>query len=580
VTLRVQLLGPPSITRDGQPVRLAGRKPWAFLTFLLLEERAPTRRDVASRLEPEANDPLAALRWLLHQVRRAVEPEIRIDEWEGRLRIDVTDAADVDVLRLLAVPNDLDEIETLFSGELLEGMAFDDAPGFEMWLALHRTRAHDAAAEMLWWASTTLGSKDPDRAVRLVERGVALDPFCDNINEVLIDLLVQSGNHHVARERIGVIEARYRDGLGIDLPATIRRPLDRPRTPEGIPSGPSARGLLESARARLTSGDHDRAVETARRAADVALATGDPDLELTSLTFLATALIHTHRGRYDEAKGLLSRAVQLASELGDALALADVEREMGFVFAMQGNYGVAEPMLARSATDSDVLGDAVRAGKAETYLGMCRSDRCSWEGAEEALSRAIERFDSAGEVGWQGYTEAMLGRLAERSGDPERGAAIADRAIEHVKAGGWTAVLPWPMLARASCAFTCGDRSLARDGFAEALTIGAEIGDPCWEALALRGLASVRNLDGDRRGATELLGEALSCCRRYPDVYAWARALILTDLNELEDGGDRRHVEEAVALAVAGPMPDLAERLRAWLPEDRSTQTLLQTLAP
>ncbi|MGZ6980511.1 MAG: hypothetical protein ACXVJW_20540, partial [Acidimicrobiia bacterium] len=83
MTLRVQLLGPPSIARDAEPIRLGGRKPWGLLTYLLLEDRPPTRRDVAARLHPEANDPLAALRWLLHQVRRAVEPEVRIDERGG-----------------------------------------------------------------------------------------------------------------------------------------------------------------------------------------------------------------------------------------------------------------------------------------------------------------------------------------------------------------------------------------------------------------------------------------------------------------------------------------------------------------
>jgi DNA-binding SARP family transcriptional activator len=578
VTLRVQLLGPPSIARDGQPVRLAGRKPWGFLTYLLLEDRPPTRRDIAGRLEPEANDPLAAVRWLLHQVRRAVEPEIRIEERDGRLHLEIDDGTDVDVLRLLAVPDDIDEIETLFSGELLDGMWFDDAPAFEMWLALHRTRVHDTAAEAIWWASTQLGSKDTERALRMVERGMALDPYCDNVNELFIDLLVQNGNLDVARDRIDALEKRYADGLGIPLPDTIRRPLDRRVTTSGIPSTASARGLLESARARLSAGDHDRAAETARRAADLALASGDPQLELTSLSFLAATLIHTHRGRDQEAKGLLSRAAQLANELGDRSALADVEREMAFVFVMEGDYGVAEPLLVRSVAHAEGIGDRFRAGKAETYLGICRSDRCAWDAAEDALSRAIDRFDRAGERGWQGYTEGTLARAIERSGDPERGLGIAAQGVERVRAAGWTAALPWPMLVAAGCAFASGRRDEARDRFAEAFTIGAEIGEPCWESLGLRGLSSVKLADGDRDGAVEMLEDALSLCRRYPDIYAWARALILTDLVELERGRDARHLDEALGLAVAGPIPDLAERLAQWSRPDPSPQTHLQTV--
>ena len=73
--------------------------------------------------------------------------------------------------------------------------------------------------------------------------------------------------------------------------------------------------------------------------------------------------------------------------------------------------------------------------------------------------------------------------------------------------------------------------------FSEALTFAVEIGDPCYEALALRGLGLVRapvNADA----AIRLLIDGLTCCRRYQDVYPWVRAVILTDLVELQHGAD------------------------------------------
>ena len=164
MALDLQLLGQPAITRDGLPVSLSGRKPWGLLAFLLLEPH-PTRREVASRLVPEANDPLAALRWLLHQVRRAIEPEGTIVELDGRLELRLADAVTVDLLDLLGVPDDVDVIERLVRGELLEGMDFEDAPSFELWLSLQRTRVHDVIAEALWWIGSRLGTDDPDRAL-------------------------------------------------------------------------------------------------------------------------------------------------------------------------------------------------------------------------------------------------------------------------------------------------------------------------------------------------------------------------------------------------------------------------------
>lgn len=574
----VRLLGPPVLHRDGHAVRLGGRKTWGLLTFLVLEQRPPTRRDVIDRLVPEANDPLAALRWLLHQVRRALHPDATIEERDGRLVL-VRGDADVDVLRLLDVPRTVEEVERLVGGELLEGMAFDDAPAFEFWLALARTRVRNAGAEALWWAATQVASREPERALRLVERGLSLDPYCETKNELMVDLYVQMGNRAAALAHVQAVDRLYRDDLGGPMPETIRRPLERLRIPASVGAAPSARALFHAARARLESGEYDRAVETARRAADAALATGERRLELDALALLASVLIHTHRGRDLEAKGLLSRAAQLANELGDVAGLVDVEREMGFVLCMEANYGAAEAALAHSAALAGEVGDEERAGKAETYLGVCRSDRCDFAAAEEVLVRAIERFGSMGNLGWRGYAEGMLARVFGRSGDPGRGRAVAETGTEHVRRGGWTAILPWPMLVAADCALVAGDRDRAEGIFGEALTLGTEIGDPCWESLSLRGLGLLRATAGDTPAAVELLTDGLARCTRFDDVYAWARAVILADLVELERGRDPAHVAAGLEVALSGPMPDLAERLRPWLPQ-AAAQTRPQTAAP
>src|SRR5882762_7866631 len=75
--LAIQLLGPPAIKRDGEPVRtLRGRKAWALLCYLLLAERPPSRRHLAELLFGDAEDPLGALRWTLGELRRALRPEV------------------------------------------------------------------------------------------------------------------------------------------------------------------------------------------------------------------------------------------------------------------------------------------------------------------------------------------------------------------------------------------------------------------------------------------------------------------------------------------------------------------------
>ena len=77
--VRIRLLGPPTIERDGQPVRPPrGGKSWALLCYLLLAERPPSRTHLAELLFTEANDPLGALRWTLLNVPASVVRRIRL----------------------------------------------------------------------------------------------------------------------------------------------------------------------------------------------------------------------------------------------------------------------------------------------------------------------------------------------------------------------------------------------------------------------------------------------------------------------------------------------------------------------
>lgn len=245
---------------------------------------------------------------------------------------------------------------------------------------------------------------------------------------------------------------------------------------------------------------------------------------------------------------------------------------------------MAEPVLVRSVDHALAVGDATRAAKARTYLGMCLSDRCEYEQATTTLTTAIDGFCAARQQSWRGYAEAMLARAVERSGDPASATELARAGLDHVRRGGWRAVLPWPMVVLGSCALGTGDRDSAATSFAESLTYATEINDPCYQAMALRGLGLLQ-LPGDQAEAARLLREGVAATRRHRDVYPWIRALILTDLVELQRGADRRVVDEATALAAAGPLPDLAERLLPYragpdtaAPDLDPRQTLSQTV--
>jgi hypothetical protein len=107
----------------------------------------------------------------------------------------------------------------------------------------------------------------------------------------------------------------------------------------------------------------------------------------------------------------------------------------------------------------------------------------------------------------------------------------------------------------------------------EAYTLGGEIGDPCWEALALRGLALIAQRERRAGQARNLLTEA--------------RRLLPAPLRRLpvgrgggphrpagaRSGPDEAETARALRLATAGPMPDLFERLRNRSRLQTPTQT-------
>jgi DNA-binding SARP family transcriptional activator len=583
MALQIRLLGVPAIVRDDAPVRLPGRKTWALLAMLAVEARPIPRQRLVERLSAEADDPQAALRWLLHAVRRALGSDAEIVDELGGLRLACSSDTLLDVRQLLSHESDDVDLIALCNGEFLAGMQFDDSPGLALWIEMERSRLRNTAAEALWHRASVNSASNPDEAIRLVRHGLAMDPYCETKHELIIDLHLQRGDVQSARAHAEAARRMFRDELGIEVPETILRPLERRSAHARVAPGPTIRARLQAAEARLAAGDAEHAIEIARRAADEALRADDQRLELASLMLLSRVLVHGRRGRHIEAKGLLSRAAQLASALADRPARAEIERELGYALLLEGNYGAADRMLARSGAEAVALGDSKGEGQAATYRGMSRSDQCDFEAAAALFKRAIERFSASSEPGWHGFAEAMLARSLLRAGDPAAGHALATAARERIRAAGWTAVLPWPILVEAECIrrqdlAAPGDAINAADGFAEALELASEIGDAVFESLALRGLALTRIDVGDQLGAARYLEDALSAVRRFSETYAWAEAVVLVDLVELGAGRNPRHVADAFRLAAEGPMPDLAARLLPWrgLP---TAQTLLQTAA-
>lgn len=554
VATRVRLLGPPALEVDGETRLLSGRKPWGVLAYLLLEEERPTRSRLTEQLWHEADDPLGALRWALHQVRRAVAPGTLRDE-DGRLALTLSAPVAVDAAAVLSGDIDAAAAENLASAHLLEGIQFDDCPEFGGWLAVQRARTRSAVAESLRWAASLLAASDPARAAGLAQRAASFDPFDDSVHALVVDCLVRAGDRRAAREYAEHARRLYHEELSQGLPEAVEASLAEAHAASIGVADP--RPLIELARARLPAGDYVGAIEAGRRAVQAASAAADPRAEGEAALELASVLIHSVRGRDHEAHALLRRVLEVAEVVGDGRMSLAGEQEIGYLHFLEADYGAAESALGRAVALAEDLGEPAAAGRALTIVGACRSDRTDYAGAAAVLADALDRLRAGGDERWPAFARSFLARVQLRAGAIDGAQSLAEQSTAETRRVGWVALLPWPMAMLGEAQLAGGDVRTASRTFAEAHVLGREIGDPCWEAMGLRGLALVAERDGDPDRAVHLLAEGVRCVQRLPDTYKWAEALLLFDLVARQPTADPVLHDRLRSLAARGPMPDL-----------------------
>lgn len=555
MSLRIRLLGRPSLERDGARVRLDGRKTWAMLAFVALESPPPTRRAIVERLWSNADDPHGALRWSLSQVRKALPPEGAIEERDDRLVL--AGAVSIDARDVLEGSWDPGTIEECARGELLEGIDEVGEPEFDRWLAIQRARLATARVDALRSCAASLVRSDPLAALRLAERALAAQPFDDALHELVVECHRSRGDGAAARRYVERTDELYRRELGTPAPPRLRAALERPPT-DSLPLlrlDLEARALLDAARARALAGAFD---DTTRdmtwRAIEAAAGAGDGALEIRAiLSFLNIRTCQMSRGRA-EWDPLLQRAFMLASDLGDATLRCDVEIERGRLAAIEGRFGTAEASLRRALASARTLHDDQRAAVAHRLLGTCETERSDHAAAEADLRMALEHPETRYPA--MAYLARLL-VLARRLDDAE---AIADEAASATAndAFVWG---PLGTIQLGEIRLLRGDVTAAAERFASALAIARHTGDVDWTVLALRGLAHVDRIDGRSERGLVTLRSALAIAETHPGCRRWCEAMVLADLIEWEAGADDTHVQRALHLTRVAPMPALAARL-------------------
>jgi DNA-binding SARP family transcriptional activator len=528
--LAIYLLGAPRIERDGEVMAgPRGYKAWGLLAYLLLSERPPARGELVSLLFSEADDPFAALRWNLSALRRGL----------GDARLEG------DPLRLLLPSGAMVDVQTLMSGswvdalrmpgverELLAGMSFSSSPAFEIWLVTERRHLGATAEAVIREAALArLAAGDARAAADLAARLVRVNPLDENFQTLLVRSLAASGDALAAARQVLRCTELFRRELGVEpSPAVAAASHTVVATPTAAPrSGrAAARAQLEAGEAAIRAGAVDAGLECLRRAVVDARGAADRPLHAAALVALGSALVHAARGRDEEAAAALHEALAIAADPELASCAAAASRELGYIELLRGRHERARRWFARAA---DLAGhDGAERGRIASLHGTLLTDTAHYGHAIRELTAALPLSRDAGDRTQMAFTLAMLGRAHLLCDELDAARAALDESVAVSQGENWTAFTPWPEALQGDVDLASGAPEAAGERYEHAFALACQLGDPCWEGIAARGMGLVAAARGAHGDALEWLAEARTRCVRVPDAWLWIEAYALDAL--------------------------------------------------
>jgi DNA-binding SARP family transcriptional activator len=573
----IHLLGKPQLELGGEPVAgPRGHKAWGLLAYLILSRvRRPSREHLAELLFAAADDPLGSLRWNLAELRRALGHATLP---HGSTELALRPGTFVDVHALIrGTPQEAVTIPGL-GRELLEGMEFGNAPAFETWLLGERRRLLGAAEAALHEAGLDrLAAGEGAEAVALASRLVELNPYDENFQELLVRSYSEAGDRQAATRQVSACVALFRSELGRDPGAGVFRAAEARRPAQVPTAGPAgkhaARARLDAGRSAIGAGSFEPGVRSLARAAAEAKACGAYELEAESWLALGTALVHSARGRDEEAGDALHRASSLAEERGLGDLAAAAQRELAYVDILQARYARCSQRLERAGALAD--SDEERAG-VEAMLGLAAADTGAHERALAHLRRSVALAERAGSRQQASFSLSFVGRSHFLRDELDDARAALERSLTIARETKWVAFEPWPESWLAEADLAAGELPAGRERFEHAWALASELGDPCWEGAAGQGLGRIACQEGRVPAGLRLLEEARRRARSFPDTYIWVEAYALAQLaSAAVEAGHRRAaawIEDLASLAARTGMREFAVRaylLRAQL-GDRS----------
>lgn len=520
----LRLVGQPLIERDGEVVRPPrGRKAWALLAYLMLSERPPSRHTVAELLFHDANDPLAALRWNLTEIRRALDWSTDVIGGDP-IVIRMPEGHSVDLLDLANWPQRRADFSA--GAKLLGSLSFDALPAFDFWLqAQRRAVAHREQTQLRDDVLADVAAGRHDDALRRARRLVELDPLECRNQEALLRSLTAAGRGDEARGHLARCADLFMRELGAPLPETMLKAAEQPspshRQTRTVGATAEARARLDAGRASIAAGATDRGLDRLRGAVALAGESGDAHLEAESLLRYGEALAHGAQDRTTEVTAILHRAVAAADIAQRDDYMSRACSELAFIHIQTGDAPQAHYWLTKADERSDH--DDHLLSVANGLRGLAYSDDADYNLALASFDSSItqaRRADKPRQVAW---SLSMAARTHLLRNDLATALHYAEESLEIAQSERWAALLPWPQSQRGEILRRQGNLREAHTQLESAYALAREVGDLCWASVASRSLAAVAQDRHDQDAANAWIERSLE--HTLPYVWVLAHAL-------------------------------------------------------
>jgi pimeloyl-ACP methyl ester carboxylesterase/DNA-binding SARP family transcriptional activator len=239
------LLGSPAAREGGIPAPLVLRpKAIALVAYLALAESSVTRSELARLLFPDAEAPLATLRWHLAHVRARAPAFIVRALKATREHVALTVRTDVVLFRAGAQAlcrrsslRGAARVLALYRGDLVAGLTVSAAADFDNWLYVEQESLRRLFRQAVLTFVGGAGPASHSRAAAAsVARLVTIDPYCEEAHVSLIRAYDRLGNEEAARASY----ERYQDIVRRELmaepqPSLVKRFEGRPRSGRNLP---------------------------------------------------------------------------------------------------------------------------------------------------------------------------------------------------------------------------------------------------------------------------------------------------------------------------------------------------------